>query len=306
MTNITGTYFNIQRYCLHDGDGIRTTVFLKGCPLKCQWCHNPESQKKETELMFYVSKCTLCGRCLQVCDKRKIIDDGNGGGKLIIDRDLCDKCGKCIEACFNDANEMCGKEADAEEAFKVVQRDRIFYETSGGGMTISGGEPSYQSEFSLELLRLAKEDGISSAIETCGVGSPEFFKQAYELGATFLYDIKAVDPELHKKLTGADNRIIFENLELIFSLGARVVLRFPLIPNLNDSDNDIKLACDFLNAHKGMYEYAEIMPYHNLGISKEQGLGREPSLTGTESGTLHSDEWVEKFKQHGCDVKVSK
>lgn len=303
MTDIKGMYFNIQRYCLHDGDGIRTTVFLKGCPLKCLWCHNSESQKKEPELMFYSSKCTLCGRCLSVCDSRKIIHD-----TLEIDRNVCTKCGKCIDICFNDANEICGKEASADEVFKVVQRDRIFYETSGGGMTISGGEPSYQSEFSLELLRLAKDDRIDSAIETCGVGDSEFFIKAHNLGAMFLFDIKAIDSDKHKKLTGADNSVIFTNLELLFSLKAKVVLRFPLIPNLNDSDEDIKLLCDFMKSHSGFYEYAEIMPYHNLGISKEQGLGRNPALTDThwDTGTVYSDKWLEKFKSHGCDVKISK
>ena len=298
----TGKYFNIQRYCLHDGDGIRTTVFLKGCPLRCAWCHNPESQRAETELLFYASKCTLCGRCLAVCPNRSIASNSS----LHIDRASCTQCGKCAEACFNDANELCGKEAAAEEIFKIVQRDRIFYETSGGGMTISGGEPSCQSDFTLALLRLAQDDGIDAAIETCGAGSPSFFEEAFSLNATFLYDIKAADPVLHKKLTGADNAVILQNLRRLFDLRARVILRLPLIPGVNDSERDIALLCDFLSAHQDRYEYAEIMPYHNLGISKEQSLGRDVLLPNIAPGTSHTDTWQQQFQAHGCEGRVSK
>lgn len=298
----TGIYFNIQRYCLHDGDGIRTTVFLKGCPLRCAWCHNPESQRVETELLFYSSKCTSCGRCLTVCSNRALSADG----ALCIDRAGCTSCGKCVETCFNDANELCGKEATAEDIFKIVQRDRIFYETSGGGMTVSGGEPSYQGDFTLSLLHLAANDDISTAIETCGAGSPAFYEEATRLNTTFLYDIKAADPALHKKLTGADHAIIFQNLERLFALHARVILRLPLIPDINDSEHDIALLCNLLNTYKGHYEYAEIMPYHNLGISKEQSLGRSIALPNTPVGTSRTTTWQQQFQSCGCEVRVSK
>jgi glycyl-radical enzyme activating protein family len=305
---IKGTYFNVQRYCIHDGDGIRTTVFLKGCPLKCMWCHNPESQKKDVQLMLFSSKCTSCDRCLSACvSGARSIDVSTDEPILAIDRAKCTMCGNCLSACPNSANEMCGKEATPEEIFKIVKRDRIFYETSGGGMTISGGEPSYQSEFTLALLRMAKADGISSAVETCGAGNPDFFKEAHALGATFLYDIKGVDPALHKRLTGADNRIIFENLSMLFDLNADVIIRLPLIPGVNDSENDISLICSFLNRRSPKFRYAEIMPYHNLGVSKEESLGNSPALSGISTANDETiDRWLAQFAQHNCKISVSR
>ena len=165
----TGIVFNIQKFCIHDGDGIRTCVFLKGCPLRCIWCHNPESLDKSPSLSFNKQKCSSCGRCLSECFARTIEND-----TLKIDREKCIKCGKCVSACLNDANEIIGKEMTSSEVFDEVMKDKMFYDTSGGGLTISGGEPSYQPDFTLELLRLAKENGISLAIETCGIGSREF------------------------------------------------------------------------------------------------------------------------------------
>jgi len=302
---IKGTYFNVQRYCIHDGDGIRTTIFLKGCPLKCLWCHNPESQKKNTELMFFSSKCTSCRRCLSICEARKIVESSEP--TLTIDREKCTKCGKCIANCPNDANELCGKEVTPDELFKIVVRDRIFYETSGGGMTISGGEPSYQSEFALELLRLAKDDGIKSAVETCGGGLPDFYREAHKSEATFLYDIKAVDSALHKKLTGADNRVILENLSMLFDMDADVIIRIPLIPGMNDSDNDIRRISEYLNMHLSKFRCAEIMPYHNLGVSKEQSLGQSPMLDGIPNASNEIiKRWQSQFARNNCAVSVSR
>ncbi len=187
-----GTVFNIQKFCIHDGDGIRTCVFLKGCPLRCIWCHNPESLEKTPILSFNKNKCSSCGRCLSVCDGRTIED-----GILEIVRKKCSGCGNCTEICLNDANEIVGKEMTASEVMEEVLKDKIFYDTSGGGLTVTGGEPSYQPEFTLELLRLAKDAKISIAVETCGIGSREFYEKAADLGTTFLYDIKCIDPERH-------------------------------------------------------------------------------------------------------------
>jgi len=311
-----GVYFNIQRYCLHDGPGIRSTVFLKGCPLKCVWCHNPESQKKYSELMFYEFKCKLCGKCLGLCENRIIEANENvspeeisaANPKLTVNRAECLKCGKCVDICPYEANSLCGKEISAEDAIAEVEKDLPFYKTSGGGMTISGGEPSYQPDFTLELLRLAKEKGIHGAIETCGFGNREFYEKAADLGTLFLYDLKEMNPIRHKKYTGVSNKIILDNLEYLFSRNADIIIRIPLIPNINDGREEIEMLSKFLKEHKGQYRYAEIMQYHKLGNSKLESLGRSDELlpdlpTNEELGTL----WLKVFAENGIDdIKISR
>ncbi len=297
----TGIVFNIQKFCVHDGDGIRTCVFLKGCPLRCIWCHNPESLDKTPSLSFNKSKCSSCGRCTAVCCARKIEND-----TLKIDREKCVKCGKCVEICLNDVNEITGKEMTATEVFDEVIKDKMFYDTSGGGLTVSGGEPSYQPDFTLELLRLSKEAGISLAIETCGIGSRDFYEKVSDLGATFLFDIKCIDTVRHKKLTGADNSHIMANLKYLMDTGADIIIRLPLVPDCNDSDEDIAALSEFLNRNKGQYRYAEIMPYHTLGIGKSEKLGFASSYIHENAGDDEISRWTSLFNSHGIDVKVSK
>ena len=297
----TGIVFNIQKFCIHDGDGIRTCVFLKGCPLRCIWCHNPESLDKSPSLSFNKQKCSSCGRCLSECFARTIEND-----TLKIDREKCIKCGKCVSACLNDANEIIGKEMTSSEVFDEVVKDKMFYDTSGGGLTISGGEPSYQPDFTLELLRLAKENGISLAIETCGIGSREFYEKVADLGATFLFDIKAIDPVRHKSLTGAYNSHIMANLNYLMDRGADIIIRLPLIPNCNDSDEDIAKLSDFLNQNKGRYRYAEIMPYHTLGIGKSEKLGTTATYIHDSASDEEISRWTSLFNSHDIDIKVSK
>ena len=296
----TGIIFNIQKFCLHDGDGIRTCVFLKGCPLRCIWCHNPESLEKSPELSFDISRCSSCSRCLDVCSVRSISD-----GTLNIDRKMCTKCGRCTDVCLNDANDIIGKETTAAEVFAEVMKDRMFYETSGGGMTVTGGEPSYQPDFTLELLRLAKENGISSAVETCGIGTREFYKEAADLDATFLFDIKCISTERHRQLTGADNSHIISNLHYLMDRNADIILRLSLIPDCNDSDEDIALLSEFLNKNRSHYRYAEIMPYHSLGTGKAVKTGRDCTYIHSDAGTTEKERWLSLFTSYGADVKVS-
>ena len=296
-----GIVFNIQKFCLHDGDGIRTCVFLKGCPLRCIWCHNPESLDKAPSLSFDKQKCSLCGRCLADCSARIIVNDA-----MQIEREKCIGCNKCAEICLNNANEIIGKEMTASEVMDEVLKDKMFYDTSGGGLTVTGGEPSYQADFTLELLNLAKETGVSLAVETCGIGSREFYQKAADLGATFLYDLKCLDPERHRKLTGADNTHIISNLRYLMDRGADVIIRLPMIPDCNDSDKDIALLSSFLNENKMRYRYAEILPYHSLGKSKAEKAGVSSSYAHENATDDEISRWCSLFESHGINISVSK
>ena len=292
-----GIIFNIQKFCIHDGDGIRTCVFLKGCPLRCIWCHNPESLEKSRTLSFIKEKCSLCGKCL-ICSARESVE-----GKIVVDREKCINCGRCEEICPGNANEIIGKEADAAEVFAEVMKDKMFYDTSGGGLTVTGGEPSYQPEFTLELLTLAKESGISSAVETCGAGARDFYSEAADLGATFLFDVKCISPTLHKKLTGADNKHILSNLEYLMSRNADIIIRIPLVPDCNDSDEDIALLAEFLNQNKGRFRYAEIMPYHSLGTGKSDRIGKALAYSNESATEQQINRWRKLFESNGAKIK---
>ncbi len=296
----TGTVFNIQKFCIHDGDGIRTCVFLKGCPLRCVWCHNPESLEKSPSLSYDIKKCSFCGRCLAICGARSFENNA-----VTIDRQKCIHCGKCTQVCPSGANEVIGSEMTSRQVFDEVMKDRMFYETSGGGLTVTGGEPSFQPDFALELLRLSKDAGISVAIETCGIGPRDFYEKAVLLGATFLFDIKCIDSDRHKVLTGADNAHILANLIYLMDNGADIIIRLPMIPDCNDSDADIASLAAFLNSNKGRYRYAEIMPYHTLGIGKAEKLGNACTYVQESAGEKEISRWVSLFNSYGTKVKVS-
>ena len=235
-----GIIFNIQKFCLHDGDGIRTCVFLKGCPLRCIWCHNPESLEKSPVLSFDKQKCSLCGKCIDVCSVRRIHN-----GTLNLDREKCIKCGNCTDVCLNDANEIIGKEISSAEVMAEVIKDKIFYDTSGGGLTVTGGEPSYQADFTLELLRLAKDSGISVATETCGIGSRDFYKEAADIGTTFLYDIKCIDSARHKALTGTEMLILLSDYRLfpIVTTATKILLCWLIFLIKTKTDTDTQRLC---------------------------------------------------------------
>ena len=295
-----GTIFNIQRYCLHDGDGIRTNVFFKGCPLRCKWCHNPEGLDAKPTVAFNEEKCTVCGKCVEVCGIRSIDD-----GKLHIERALCIGCNRCVDVCLNGANEVFGREVTADEVMNEVLKDRVYYMTSKGGMTLSGGEPSMQPEFALELIQRAKNEGVTTFIETCGIGGRSFYKKAFELGASFLYDIKCMDVDKHKKLTGVSNGNIISNLEFLFENGADVIVRLPLVPGINDLDDDIEKISEFLLKHKGKYRYAEIMAYHSFGVAKAQRIGKDGIHGFCDATSDDKERWQRSFLEKGIDTKIS-
>ena len=266
-----GVIFDISRFCLNDGPGIRTTVFLKGCPLKCVWCHNPESQKIQPEILFSKKLCTGCGKCANVCPNGCHTFDK----VRTFDRTKCTSCGLCTKVCLTNALRLAGRYAASEEIIQEVIKDKVYFEESEGGLTVSGGEPMMQAGFLEELLRAAKSEGIHTCIETCGHAPETAFVKIAPYADCFLFDCKETDPEKHRMFTGHDNRLIRRNLAYLNSISANVILRIPLIPGYNDSHTHMEGIAAAANAHKCIKKI-EILPYHPLGISKAEELGLPP------------------------------
>ena len=258
-----GIIFNIQRYSIHDGPGIRTTVFLKGCPLRCFWCQNPESQDLPPQILFDRKKCTLCKSCIAVCPTQAIrLSDG----KLTIDKKACKGCGKCVEVCPNESRRLVGKVATVDEVMHQVLRDVKFYENSGGGVTLSGGEPTAQSRFALAILQKCKERGLHTALDTCGYAPWTMMKKLVDHVDLVLYDLKHMDPKKHREATGKDNRLILKNVTRIAD-HKPLRIRIPLIPGFNDSHEDIRAIARFVKKELDSVPI-DLLPYNKLGESK--------------------------------------
>ena len=225
----------IQKFCINDGPGIRTTVFMKGCPLNCIWCHNPETKSFSPEMFYDVTKCIGCRACLKACP----IGCHSFDQQHHYDRENCTYCGRCVKACATQALELSGKELSVEEIIEEVMKDKIFYDNSGGGMTLSGGEPLAQPSFTLSLLEQAKNKGLHTCIDTCGFAPEAYIRQIAPYVDIFLYDYKETDPVRHKEFTGVTNERILSNLRLLDSLGANIILRCPIIPTKNDNEENI-------------------------------------------------------------------
>lgn len=262
--------FNIQHFSTHDGAGIRTTVFFKGCPLRCIWCHNPESARREPVLSFTSARCTACGDCVSVCGRG--VHSITPEGEHNIDRARCIACGRCALRCPAGALELIGRRVTIDDIMREVEGDRAFYESSGGGMTVSGGEPFMQPQALIALFTAAKQRGIATACETCGYADEKYIRQAAPLCDMFLYDIKETDRELHIEFTGVSNDLILKNLALLDSLGAHVTLRAPLIPAKNTRAEHY-IALGELCERYGCVAGIEIEPYHPLGIAKAENIG---------------------------------
>ena len=257
---LTATVFDIVRCTFSDGPGIRTAVFFKGCNLRCAWCHNPESQRFEPELLFYADKCTDCGKCRTVCPHELA---------------SCELCGACELHCPNDARKVCGKQYTVEELYAEIEKDKLFYRTSSGGVTFSGGEAMLQLDFLCAILQKCKENGISTAIDTAGHLPWESFERVMPYTDLFLYDVKAMDGQLHEQYTGVGNDLILDNLARLLAAGARVWIRVPIIPSVNDGEENILALKRWLAEH-GTPEKIELLPYHRMGVRKAAALGREP------------------------------
>lgn len=282
-----GFITDIKRMAIHDGPGIRTTVFLKGCGLKCLWCHNPEAIKKKPQLAYYENKCTGCLSCTRVCPTGAQIANG---AIHQFDRRLCVSCGKCVQACPAEALHLFGTEMTVETLLPLLLEDQPFYENTGGGVTLSGGECLLQPEFCSQLLAELKKAGIHTAVDTCGFVSRHALEQVLAVTDLFLYDIKAMDPGVHKACTGQENAVILENLKYLDTMGKRIWIRIPLVPGCND--DQLPAIQEFLLSLSHV-EQVTVLPYHNYAASKYAALGMENTLPAT----LPTDEQVAAAQQ---------
>lgn len=295
-----GLIFDIQRFSLHDGPGIRTLVFMKGCPLSCAWCSNPESRKTRPEVMFYEDKCIKCFSCLAVCPNREALEEN---WPLVLDG--CQGCGKCITVCYPEARQLIGRHVTVEDMLETVLRDVVFYEESGGGVTVGGGEPTLQADFVAYFLKRCQEHSLHTAIETCGFTSWDSFSRVLRHVDLLLMDIKHMDTTQHKALTGVGNEQILENARRAAGSGMDMVIRLPLIPGFNDGADNLSELGRFIRKELSPVRRVDILPYHSTGESKSIRLGK-PSKPNTAS--LQSPEEIlsarEILRSHDLMVKI--
>ena len=286
---MNGTVLNIQRFCTEDGPGIRTTVFLKGCPLHCIWCHNPESQAKRNEILFDAKKCIACGRCGAVCPQKCHSFEK----KHTFKSSLCIGCGVCAQVCQTKALELYGKSITVREAYDELKKDKVFYEVSGGGVTISGGEPLLQPEFTAELLKTCRENGIHTAIETSGFANEDNLLSVIKYCDLILFDIKETDAELHKRYTGVSLAKILESLNIINEKKIPFIIRAPIIPTLNDRPSHFK---ELKSIRESMQfcQGIQVMPYHRIGSYKYALMNKKYICNGISEPTK---EMIEAWRE---------
>ena len=280
---LTGKVYDIQGFSVQDGPGIRTTVFLKGCPLRCPWCHSPESQEFFTQLSWLAMRCPgieNCGNCINACTKNaispgRIVRDAVTQKDIThihIDRTICDNCGDCTKVCYHQSLYLCGTDYTIEELLDRLKKDIPFYEESGGGVTVSGGEPLSQPKFTLQLLKGLKELGINTALDTTGHATWEFIEQVMPYTHLFLYDLKHMDSEQHRIVIGVKNDLILENAKKIAEAGGKMQIRIPVIPSFNDSEENIRITGEFCKSLGDGVTLIQLLPYHNLGAMKYQRI----------------------------------
>jgi pyruvate formate lyase activating enzyme len=276
QNQVYGNVFSIERFTLHDGPGIRTTVFLKGCPLRCLWCSNPESHDVNAEIIYIKEKCTGCGRCIELCKQEAIIQETTQS-QIKVAFDRCNNCGLCVSECYTDALTMTGEKLTAGYVYEMVARDLLFYRHSNGGVTLSGGEPLLQPEFSIEILRLCQENGIHSAIQTSGYAPTNLVENLLPYVDLFIYDIKHMNDTEHRRLTGVSNQKIIKNLNMLNSRNKTIIIQVALIPGLNDSEENLSAVFRLvksLDSVKGL----SLLSYHTLGVAKYQRMGKTYQL----------------------------
>ena len=295
-SSLEGLTFDIKRFAVHDGPGVRTTVFLKGCPLRCVWCHNPEAISRKPEVFFHPERCISCLTCVEGCPNGA--QQVTSTGLRVYAREHCRLSGICVENCYSGALELAGRAASAEEVMAQLREDASFYETSGGGVTLSGGEPLLQSEFATEILRRCKAEGYHTAVDTCGQVQWRVFEQVLPYVDLVLYDLKHISPEQHQRYTGANNHLVVENLRRLSGYGASVEVRMVIIPTINDSREFIEGAARLLASLENITA-VRILPYHRLAGSKYTKLGKENTMPDVDSPSneamLRIASWIRRF-----------
>lgn len=291
--------YNIQRMSTEDGPGLRTTVFLKGCPLRCLWCSNPESQRFEPQLMVFEDLCAGCGGCKAVCPHHAVVPRGHAFNRNL---QSCVSCGACVPACPAKARVMSGETMSVEAVMDIIRKDTLFYANSDGGVTIGGGEPTCSGDFLLELLGVCRAEALHTCVDTCGFCAPDFFRKVISLTDLFLFDCKHMDPEAHKALTGVDNTMILANLRAALTAGVPTRIRVPLIPGKNDGEDNIRAMAAFLQ-ECGM-DRVDILPYHAFGRNKYAALLQQyPQLEAYTPSSLQ--EVLHRFALYGLTATVA-
>lgn len=279
---LRGTVFNLQRYSIQDGPGIRTTVFLKGCPLSCAWCHNPEGIRRAPEIIVQENRCLACAECRSACP---VGSSEGAAGPMTTGYPQCTVCGACVSACPTEARRQVGRDVEPADLMREILRDRVFFEESCGGVTFSGGEPLHQPEFLLSMLRLCKDHGIHTTVDTCGLAAPERLMEAARLVDLFLFDLKLMDNTLHEHFTGCSNRLILHNLQFLAREHGNIWLRVPVIPGVNDSDENLRATAEY--AKEIRPRRVNLLPYHGTGAAKARRVGFARGLSEVEPPSAH-------------------
>ena len=294
--------FDVKRYAINDGPGIRVTIFFKGCPLSCRWCHNPESISPDVQKLYTASKCIGATECIKVCDQNALTLTKDG---IVTDPDRCNLCGACADACPTRAIEMSGKPESIEDLLKIIKNERLLFDTSGGGVTFSGGEPLMHHKFLIALLDACGAEGIHRTVDTTGYASPDILLAVASRTDHFLYDIKLMDSKKHKEYTGVANEKILSNLKLLAATGASINIRIPLISGVNADDDNIHKTAEFILSLAGDKKQVNLLPHHNIAQKKYEKLGKTVDLSGmSEPTSQEQDHVLSLFASYGIPAII--